>query len=190
MQRADRFLPRRGFTLVELMVALVVTGIVLIGARSMVEVLADATRRTLHAAHDADRVADADQLLRTLLARLDVGAASDQRFGGDERSVHFTTWCDTPGGWLERCDASIAFELHGDTTCLVAHLAPSDPHGDVGLGQVRLATGFRHGALRYLNDRRAGGQWFLGWSDGVSAPLAIGVVLDGDTSIVRIGERG
>jgi len=190
MRAARASVGRQGFTLIELMVALAVSVVVLIGARMMAESLADATHRTVTAAHEADRVANADLLLRSLLSRLEIGTIADQPFGGGPRSVHFTTWCDTPGGWLERCEAVVSLEAYGDTNCLVAHLAPRDPLGEIGPRTIRLATGFRNGALRYLNDPRAGGQWFVQWGDGIVAPLAIGVVLDGDTSIVRIGERG
>jgi prepilin-type N-terminal cleavage/methylation domain-containing protein len=190
MRRADRSRRRDGFTLVELMVALVISAMVLIGARLMIETLSGATHRTIAAARSADHVANGDQFLRTLFGRLEIGTADDQPFGGSPRSVHFTTWCDSPGGWLERCQAVISLEVYGDTNCLVAHLVPRDPHGDIGPRTIRVATGFGTGALRYLNDPRAGGQWFTQWGDGIVAPLAIGVVLDGDTSIVRIGERG
>jgi hypothetical protein len=175
---------------VELIVALVISAIVLLGARVMLEALSGATYRTIAAAHEADQVANADHFLRTLVARIEVGTAADQPFGGDPTSVHFTTWCDTPGGWLERCEAVIALEVHENTKCMVAHLAPHDPGGDIGPRTIRVAAGFTSGVLRYLNDPGAGGQWFVRWSDGVTTPLAIGVVLDGDTDIVRIGERG
>ena len=77
---------------------------------------------------------------------------------------------------------------------LVAHLPE---------GQSRvLARGFRQGELRYLNSAASGGQWFRQWGRGITAPLAIGVILERDaagaitgdrsvdTLIVRIGERG
>jgi len=181
---------RRGFTLVELMVSLVVCGFVLLGARMMFDGLAGAAHRTMLAAREADRVANADHLTRMLFARLEIGLVGDTTFGGDPRSVHFSTWCQTPFGWLERCHALIALEVYRDTNLLVAHLAPSEPRGNVGVGRLILARGFRSGALRYLNDPRAGGRWFVTWGDGIVAPLAVGVMLDGDTAIMRIGERG
>jgi prepilin-type N-terminal cleavage/methylation domain-containing protein len=190
MLRVNDLRARRGLTLVELMIALVVSGVVLVGARLMVETLADAARRTTRAARDADRAANAERVLRDLFGRLEIATDAARPFGGDGQSVHFTTWCDTPGGWLERCDAVLALEALGDTNTLVARLSPREPHGDIGRRTIRLAGGFRTGALRYLNDSRSGGQWFVQWGDGTVAPLAVGVVLDGDTSIVRIGERG
>jgi prepilin-type N-terminal cleavage/methylation domain-containing protein len=190
MPRPDTRTRRRAFTLIEVMVALTVSGIVLVGARLMVDALADATHRTLAAARDADRAANADRLLRMLAGRLEIGTVADGPFGGDQRSVRFTTWCDTPGGWLERCDASVTVAAIGDTNRLLLHLTPRQARGTVGPRTVTLATGFRSGALRYLDDPEAGGTWFIQWGDGIVAPLAIGIILDGDTSIVRIGERG
>jgi len=170
-------------------VALAVSGVVLVGGRLMFESMSGAAIHTIRSAQDADRVANADRLLRSLVGRLEVGTDHARHFGGDERSVHFTTWCDTPAGWLERCDAVIGFEPHDGTPALVAHLTPVEPHGDLGPRVFVVATGFRTGTLRYLNDPRAGGRWFVRWGEAISAPLALGIVLDSDTSIVRIGER-
>ncbi len=190
MRRLKPAGPREGFTLVELIVALVISAMVLVGARLMVELLSDAARRTTLAAQEADRTANADHVLRMLFSRLEIGTPDDRPFGGNPFATHFTTWCDSPGGWLERCDVVVDLEVHGDTNGLIAHLAPRDPHGDVGPRTIRLATGFHSGAIRYLNDPRAGGQWFEQWGDGIVAPLAVGIILDNDTAIVRIGERG
>ena len=41
-----------------------------------------------------------------------------------------------------------------------------------------------------LNNPLGGGQWFRVWGYGTTAPLAVGVITDADTLIVRIGERG
>jgi prepilin-type N-terminal cleavage/methylation domain-containing protein len=180
---------RAAFTLLEIVVALAVSSIILVSARLLFESLSTTALQTIQTARDADRVANGDRLLRTLVGRLEVGSGHDRHFGGDGRSVHFTTWCDTPAGWLERCDAILAFEQPGGSPTLVMHLIPTDPHGDLGPRTIVLASGFRTGALRYLNDPRAGGVWFTQWGDAISAPLALGVVIDADTSIVRIGER-
>jgi hypothetical protein len=55
---------------------------------------------------------------------------------------------------------------------------------------IALQRGFSTGMLRYLNDPIGRGVWFRIWGHGITAPLAIGVITDGDTAIVRIGERG
>jgi hypothetical protein len=55
---------------------------------------------------------------------------------------------------------------------------------------VIIADNFEQGALRYLSAASGGGVWFHAWGQGITAPLAIGIVLDGDTTILPIGERG
>jgi hypothetical protein len=167
-------------TLIEVMIALVVTSIILVGARLALEMLADASHRSAEAAREADRVANADRVERSLFRMLEIGPGLERPFGGDTRSAHFFTWCHTPGGWLERCHAVLAIERSRDTNVLVAHM---------GAQSIRLASGFRDGSLRYLNNPALSGQWFVRWGDGNVPPLAVGVVLDGDTSILPIGER-
>ena len=46
------------------------------------------------------------------------------------------------------------------------------------------------GEFRYLTTVTGGGEWIRVWGAGITAPLAIGVILDSDTLIVPIGERG
>ncbi len=181
---------RGGFTLVEVVVALAVSGIILVGARAMLDMLGDSANRIAQAAADADARANGDRLLRSLLTRLEVGTQEAHPFSGGPREVMFTTWCDTPAGWLERCDASVRLESQGDTNTLVARLSPVDPRANLGPTTIVLARGFHTGVFRYLNDPGLGGRWFIEWGTGIVTPLAVGVILDSDTTIVRIGERG
>jgi prepilin-type N-terminal cleavage/methylation domain-containing protein len=174
---------RRGFTLIELIVAITLSGIVLLGARALWESLAGSVDRLrTQAAADA-RVANGERLLRSLVGRLEVGTDQSREFAGDEQRAQFTTWCDMPAGWQERCSAQLAIEPDsGNTSQLVARLST----GEV----ISLRRGFTAGKLRYLNDPIGRGVWFRIWGHGITAPLAIGVITDGDTAIVRIGERG
>lgn len=102
---------RAGFTLVEVMVALVVMGVVLAGARAMLGQIADDADRITAAASDADREANAEGLLRVILGRLEVSPmpGAEVRFEGEPHGMRFHTWCDVPDGWLERCEASLGF---------------------------------------------------------------------------------
>lgn len=168
---------RRGFTLLELVVALFVSGIVLVGSRLILESLSATEQREREAAATADRRANGERLLRTLLSRLEVGTDDAKEFGGDDWSARFTTWCDVPAGWLERCQAELTMD-----TVLAVRLSTGE--------RVVLRRGFQAGALRYLNTPAGGGQWFRVWGHGITAPLAIAVIADTDTMIVRIGERG
>jgi prepilin-type N-terminal cleavage/methylation domain-containing protein len=174
---------RSAFTLIELLVAIMLSGIVLLAARALWESLAGSVDRLgVEAAANA-RVANGERLLRSLVGRLEVGTDESREFAGDEWHATFTTWCDVPAGWQERCDATLAIEPDsGGTERLVARLST----GEV----IPLERGFRAGVLRYLNDPVGGGVWFRIWGHGITAPLAIGVITDRDTAIVRIGERG
>jgi prepilin-type N-terminal cleavage/methylation domain-containing protein len=174
---------RSGFTLVELMVALTVSGIVLLGARALWESLALSVDRMRNQVSSDTREANGERLLRSLVGRIELGTGQASEFAGDGRQVTFTTWCDVPAGWQEQCAARIMIERDsGPTLQLVARLST----GEV----IALQRGFRTGLLRYLNDPTDGGAWSPIWSHGIAAPLAIGVITDGDTAIVRIGERG
>lgn len=196
--------PRRGalslgFTLVEIMVAIAIGGLVLMGARSLLEALADEEGHVAREAAIHDAHANGERLLRDLVGRMEVGTKEGGSFEGDPGEASFTSWCDVPAGWQERCRVTIAIEggagsagSDGTGPALVARLS--------GGRRVVLRTGFRAGELRYLNSAASGGQWFRQWGEGITAPLAIGVLLQRkssaiegfvvDTLIVRIGERG
>jgi len=181
-----------GFTLIEIMVAIAIGGIVLLGARSLLEALADEEHHIAREAATYDARANGERMLRSLVGRMEVGTTESGPFAGDPAETSFTTWCDVPAGWQERCEVTIAFEGEGTGPALVARL----PGGQ----RLILREGFRAGALRYLNSASSGGQWFQQWGKGITAPLAIGILLERDTGavgplivdtlIVRIGERG
>jgi prepilin-type N-terminal cleavage/methylation domain-containing protein len=173
---------RRAFTLVELLVTIVLVGLVLAGARAILEQMSDTAHRIAAGAESADRGGNADRVLRSLLGRLELGLEEGRRFAGNERTLRFSTWCDTPAGWQERCRVTIGIDTLGGAGVLAASLSTGE--------LLVLRRGFRRGQLRYLSDPGSGGVWFRDWGTSVTAPVALGLVLDADTLIVRIGERG
>jgi prepilin-type N-terminal cleavage/methylation domain-containing protein len=189
---------RPGFTLVEVMVAIAIGGLVLLGARSLLEVLADEEHHVARDTATEDARSNGYRVLRSLVGEMEVGTTESGPFSGDPESTRFTTWCDVPSGWQERCAVTLAFESEGGEPALVAHLP--------GERRLVLARDFSAGEFRYLNSATSGGQWFRQWGRGITAPLAIGVILERnttsgdmngaisdasvDTLIVRIGERG
>jgi prepilin-type N-terminal cleavage/methylation domain-containing protein len=175
---------RDGFTLIELLIAIAIAGIVLLGGRALWESLVESVDRMHEHAIVAERAANGERLLRSLFGRLEVGTLRSREFAGDERHTTFTTWCDVPAGWQERCQAEVTIEP--DSVPARLRLVARLSTGEV----IALQRGFSRGALRYLNDPIGGGMWFRSWGHGITAPLAIGIIMDGDTAIVRIGERG
>jgi prepilin-type N-terminal cleavage/methylation domain-containing protein len=180
--------PRRrrsaGFTLVEVMVAVVVIGVVLMGARTMLGQLAGDADRITGAAAEADREANADALLRAVAGRLEVSPVAERevRFQGQPHGARFHSWCEVPDGWLERCEVSLGFVRLDDGSALVLRLSTG--------GMVPLRRRIQRGEILYLRDAARGGTWMRSWGATITSPAALGVVVDGDTSIIRIGERG
>ena len=173
---------RSAFTLIEVMVALVVSGIVLLGARAMLEASADEAHHIVLAATEADREANADRVLRDLVGRLEVGTGPGTEFAGEPTMASFTSWCEVAAGWEEPCRVQLSIEHEGRVNALVAITSLGDT--------LRLRSDIQNGSIAYLSTPEAGGTWIRVWGAGITAPVALGFFLDRDTLIVRIGERG
>jgi prepilin-type N-terminal cleavage/methylation domain-containing protein len=180
MSRRNR--SRAGFTLIEVMVALVVSAIVLLGARAMLADVGDDALRISAETKRLDADANGERALRALVRQLDLGAGEASQFAGDPRQVSFSSWCDVPAGWQERCAVTLTLEPHAGNSALVIRTSK----GPALTVRDSIATG----ALRYLTTVTDGGEWIRVWGAGITAPLAIGIILDRDTLIVPIGERG
>jgi len=173
---------RNGFTLIEVLVALIIGGIVIAGAHSILDALSRSARAAQLGAVNADQSANGDELLRSLTGRLDVATPGAKPFFGSEWITAFSSWCEVPRGWLESCSVVLAFDTAFGKTALVARVNDST--------RVVLLHGFTSGSFRYLESAANGGVWQRLWGRGVSAPSAIGVVIDRDTLIIPVGERG
>jgi len=176
--------PRRGFTILELMIALAIGAMAVLVVRLGVETIAQASVSLDRVARRTDREANADALVRGLLGRVESGRISSDRFVGDAQAMEFTTWCDAPGGYQERCRVRLEATAHGssDTIRLL-----------VARDTVALWTDIRALDFRYLVIPTPDG-WRPTWSDPVRAPLAISIRFARETGpdsvFVRIGERG
>jgi prepilin-type N-terminal cleavage/methylation domain-containing protein len=174
---------RDGFTLIEVVVALSISALLLVGARAVLEQLGGHAEAVVGAAAAADREANGQALARALLGRAETNPDAGRRFDGTEAGVRFHTSCDVPAGWLERCEATLGFiAAGGGAPVLAVEAGGADPQP--------LRRGFRDGKLIYLGDPANGGAWVRNWASAVETPFAVGVVIDGDTLVVPIGERG
>jgi prepilin-type N-terminal cleavage/methylation domain-containing protein len=171
-----------GFTLIEVLVALLLSGIVAIGVHDIFGTLADDATRVTAGGEAIDAVANADRFVRALVANTETDFDPGSEFGGGSTAAVFTSWCQTQHGWLERCRVTLSIEPHSARDVLVAHLST---------GESLQLREFDAGAqLRYLADLTAGGQWTDRWTPGPLVPRAIGVVDERDTVVLRIGDRG
>ena len=173
---------RGGFTLIEVIVALVVSSIVLLGARAMLGEIGDDALRIAARAQRVDAETNAERTMRALVRGLELSANDSAQFSGTARRAQFSSWCDMPAGWQERCSVALVIEKRRDGDALVIHASARPPM----IVRERVGTA----SLRYLSTVSAGGEWIRVWGAGITAPLAIGIILDADTLIVPIGERG
>lgn len=171
-----------GFTLIEVVVALVVSAIVMLGARAMLGEVGDDALRISAETRRLDAEANGERMMRSLARQLDLGTGEASQFGGDPRQVSFASWCDVPSGWRERCAVTLTLEPIAGKSALVVRTSKG--------AALVVRNGVVAGELRYLTTVTAGGEWIRVWGAGITAPLAIGIILDRDTLIVPIGERG
>ncbi|MHB1329011.1 MAG: PulJ/GspJ family protein [Gemmatimonadales bacterium] len=169
---------RRGFTLLELMVALVVGGLTLAGASAILGNLYESAAHLQAEVARMDRLANGERLIREVAASFQPGNGHNSTFFGTPRAAHFSSWCLVSDGWFERCVVDLTPRSDG--------LYLSLRYDNESLfSEVRLEMPQRE--LRYLADAADGGRWLAEWAAGTSAPLAIGVVSVTDTMVVRLG---
>jgi prepilin-type N-terminal cleavage/methylation domain-containing protein len=180
MMRGDAV--RRGFTLIELVVALAITGLVLLLAHGMFTVATDGVRELKQAREAADRSGNAHDWLRDAFLSLDVGQQGDVQFDGHADRLRFTTWLLTPHGWAERFD--IRLRLRDST--FTAAVGPDE--------RIPLYHGVTSAAFDYLLEPGVDTRWAAEWVSPVSAPVAVRVrittVSGADTILYLVKSRG
>jgi type II secretory pathway pseudopilin PulG len=168
-------------TLIELMAALVVAGLLLLIGRSLLEQM-ERTGETLgRTARATDALANATRTLYALARRADVRTDSLSRFVGDSTSASFRSLCERNGGWLEPCGVTVLIDATPDSSSLVGQLST----GDV----LVLARWPGTGALRYLDVSGPQEQWVSQWGRSIVPPAAMALVVPGDTVVLPVAGR-
>jgi prepilin-type N-terminal cleavage/methylation domain-containing protein len=176
---------RRGFTLVELMVALLVAGMVALLAERVFASTVDASRAVGGTRDALDREMNARRMLATAIASVEVGR-DGAGFEGRPGTMRFTSWLQVPEGWHER--ASVDLDLEGNRFVLRA----------AGRQPVTLAKAVAALEFDYLVEPGAESRWVREWLSPVSAPLAVRVRLirtrdtpgAGDSAVYLVKARG
>lgn len=176
---------RGGFTLVEVLVAMVLLAIVMLMGRGLVGSVLDGAHRTDEYRGELDREMNAHRWLTAAFASAGTGdAGRPGSFEGDSGAVSFTAWLETPGGWPE--PGTIRLAVAG--TALTVE-GPSR--------SFTLMAGVHRLDFDYLADLGANTAWVRAWRSAVSAPYAVRVRIDRrparprvDTLLLRIGSRG
>jgi prepilin-type N-terminal cleavage/methylation domain-containing protein len=173
---------REGFTLLELIVALLLIGGAMLGAVLLLDQLADGAKRIARDGAATSRGANGARLLFRLLADATRNDDSTKRFTGDDHSVTLWTLCEVPGGWREPCRATVAIDNRGDSSAIVLRL-------DAG-GSFALRAHPGRGELRYYDPTRSRDSvWLAHWSSNATLPQAVAVVAGGDTTVIPVNAR-
>jgi prepilin-type N-terminal cleavage/methylation domain-containing protein len=180
---------KAGFTLVEVMLAVVVSGIVLLMSHQFLTAALDASKRIAVARDNADRAVNRIQWLREAFGELVVGGDSLGSFLGMADHVAFSSALLTSNGWPERTQVSLG--VLGDGR-LVAVLSDRDTLIlDEHVGAI---------SFDYLFEFGEAARWVHEWHSPSTAPLAVRIRLSRwmpaarrastDTLLFLIGERG
>jgi prepilin-type N-terminal cleavage/methylation domain-containing protein len=173
---------RRGFTLIEIVVALTVSGVVVLLAQAVFSAVTDAGREVRVARLALDREANARRWLQAALLSLDVGSDSAAgSFEGRPDRVGFSTWMETPSGWFRRERVTLGRSHDAFVATMYADT-------------VVLADSVVAVAFDYLLEPGENTKWAREWISPVSAPLAVRIRVTRrtavDTLLLLIKERG
>lgn len=176
MIRSRRF----GFTLIEVMVAVSIAGIVILAAHQIFTGVADGAKAIATARESLDRSVNARRWLKATFLSL------EPPFEGRSNRVTFTSWQLAAGGWFE----PQTFTLSQEGTRVVA---------TSGHQTLQLADSVAQLAFDYLLEPGADTKWVREWVSPVSAPLAVRLRIAGcgkrdaacvDTLFFLVKERG
>jgi len=171
---------RDGFTLIEVMVAMAIAGVVIVAAHRIFTGVADGAKAVATARESLDRSANARRWLKSTFLSL------EPPFEGRAHRASFTSWQLVPGGWFEQRPT----QLVQDNSRFL---------GATGAEPLQLADGVSDVAFDYLLDPGADTKWVREWISPMSAPLAVRVRIAGcgkrgatcvDTLLFLVKERG
>ncbi len=169
-----------GFTLIEVMIAVAIAGLVMLAAHRIFTGVADGARAVAAAREQLDRSVNARRWLKSTFLSL------EPPFEGRTDRASLTSWHFTAGGW----SAPRPIMLFRDGSRFVA---------TSGRASIELGDGVAEVAFDYLLDPGADSKWVREWISPVSAPLAIRLRITGcgrrdagcvDTLLFLIKERG
>lgn len=172
---------RFGTTLIELMAALALAGLVLVGSTAMFSTLRELDVRMAQrvTAREASRVGSR-RLRDAVLMQTRPGTRS-RGLTGDATGARFDSRCIVAGGWLEQCAVDIQLVVREEST-LVELRDGSGPWNVVlalgGIAQVR-----------YLERGPSEDRWLSDWRSRVSQPIAVALVAGTDTMVFLGGSR-
>jgi prepilin-type N-terminal cleavage/methylation domain-containing protein len=169
-----------GFTLIEVMVAVTIAGVVVVAAHRILTGVADGARAVAVARASLDRTVNGRRWLKATFLSL------EPPFEGRANRASFTSWQLEAGGWFEQKPTQL---LQDGGRFL----------GATGAEPLQLADGVSDVTFDYLLDPGADTKWVREWVSPVSAPIAVRLRIAGcgrrdagcvDTLLFLVKERG
>jgi prepilin-type N-terminal cleavage/methylation domain-containing protein len=172
---------RRGFTLVEILVALAITGIIALLVRGVFGAVTEGIGRLRASQQEIEARQLGLRWLHTAFLSLEAGNRG-LGFEGHADRVAFSSWLMTSSGWLERTGVALGL----DEGRLVA---------GTGQGVTTIRTGVKAIAFDYLLEPGLDSRWVTDWVSDLTAPLAVRLRLERadrgvDTLLFLIKGRG
>lgn len=177
--------PREGFTLIELVVALAITGVVVTGALAAVRLAGDSLRRARTAHVDALAAAAARATLEgwlraaTLHGDSAIFAGFSRTSGGLPRDE--LTFTIRDGGTLDPGPHRVRLRIDRDPTTpgqgLLAELTPVGNGAAEGAETLELAPGAGGLEIRYYARVEDRPQWLFAWDSADELPIAVEIRL-------------
>jgi prepilin-type N-terminal cleavage/methylation domain-containing protein len=172
---------RRGFTLIEVVVATVVAGIAISTAAALFATSTDAVGRMVEGSERSMRDSNGRLWLESALAGLEVDNTLDGEFLGSSTRVSFRTHVWVPLGWIEPARVSVDFDAGRIRMTALGNTV-------VVADSVGAAT------FEYLLTYGGESPWVADWRSRATAPVAVRLRLDhgpasADTMLFFIGER-
>jgi prepilin-type N-terminal cleavage/methylation domain-containing protein len=171
---------RRGFTLLELTVALALAGVVLTTSAALLGVVVEQDRRLSAVAREQSARNVAAATVSRLLARHSAGFVSTTVFTGSSSSAEFESRCERPGGWLARCVVRLQIV---ERNAGGAVLEVRDNQSSIASIPLR----GQRATLAYGIVGAGGRAWLSQWEGGTQAPSLIAIVSDADSLMIRVG---
>ncbi len=162
---------RAGFTLIEVLVAVLLTGVVALVAHGLFSAATDGLRAVDRADLALARDMNARRWLSAAMLSAEAGQGGDGPFEGRPNSATFSVLIATPHGWSELRTVRLA--QSGDRF-----------RATVGAEALTLAEPVDSVEFDYLVEPGADARWATTWISPVSLPLAIRV-----RTMSHLGER-
>jgi hypothetical protein len=167
-------------TLLELVIALAISGFAILGGVVLLDQLTDSGKRITEDSMRDATAGNGDRLLRRFL--IDGQATTDTalRFRGNEHTASYLSLCDTPSGWSERCRVMLSIDSLPDTSAVIAETDRGERF------EVRRVFGVAR--FRYLDlAAQRDSLWVREWATSIAPPRAIALVVNVDTVVFAFG---